>query len=125
MDKVKGFEIALVYITPGGTVNTPFVTGSVLIDKLELVGNRYKPFQTFDNAAADVFSVDYMSWAGAGAGSATLTNNTTDFVEGTGSMQLDYTVNASQDWGGYVNMTDTTWRLPDSLSQSNCFSTLC
>jgi hypothetical protein len=54
-----------------------------------------------------------MSWAGGGAGSLTLTNNTTDFVEGTGSLQLDYVVNASQSWGGYVNMVDTIF-VPDS-----------
>lgn len=116
-DKVKGFEIAIVYITAGGVVNTPSVTGSVLLDKFELVGNRYNPFQTFDNAASGVFSFDDMSWAGStGKGSVVLSNNTTDFVEGTGSMQLDYTVNASQDWGGYINMTDTTWVFPDSFT---------
>jgi len=116
-DKVKGFELALVYITSGGTVNTPFVTGSILIDKLELVGNRYNPFQTFDNAATNVFTFDDMSWAGTtGKGSVVLSNNTTDFVEGSASMQLDYTVNASQDWGGYINLTDTTWVFPDSFT---------
>ena len=58
-----------------------------------------------------------MSWAGpSGKGSVVLSNNTTDFVEGTGSMQLDYTVNVSQGWGGYINMTDTTWVFPDSFA---------
>src|SRR3989339_614089 len=117
LDKVRGLEMSVVYITAGGTVNTPFATGSILIDKLELVGNRYSPFQTFDNAATDVFTFDDMSWAGpSGKGSVVLSNNTTDFVEGTGSMQLDYTVNASQGWGGYINMTDTTWVFPDSFA---------
>ncbi len=116
-DKIKGFEFALVFITSGGVVNTPFATGSILIDKMELVGNRYAPFQTFDNAATDVFSTDYMSWAGGGASSITLSNNTTDFVEGTGSMQMDYTVNASQSWGGYLNLTDTTFKLPANFAE--------
>jgi hypothetical protein len=110
---IKGFEIAIVYITAGGPVNTPVVTGSLLWDKLELVGNRYNPFQTFDNAATGTFSVDDMSWAGTGAGSVALSDNSTDFVEGTGSMQMDYTVNASQSWGGYLNMTDTLF-VPDT-----------
>jgi hypothetical protein len=112
-DKIKGFEMALVYITAGGPTNTPVATGSILIDDLRLVGNRYNPFQTFDNAATGTFSVDDMSWAGTGAGSVALSNNTTDFVEGTGSMQMDYTVNASQTWGGYLNLTDTLF-VPDS-----------
>ena len=112
-DKIKGFEFTAVYITAGGAVNTPVATGSVLIDKLELVGNRYTPFQTFDNAATGVFDTDYMSWAGTGASSITFSNNTTDFVEGTGSLQMDYTVNASQSWGGYLNLTDSVF-VPDS-----------
>jgi hypothetical protein len=117
LDKIKGFEMSVVYITAGGTVNTPFVTGALLLDKFELVGNRYNPFQTFDNAATGVFAVDDMSWAGpSGKGSVVLSNNTTDFVEGTGSMQLDYTVNASQSWGGYLNFRDTTWVFPDSFT---------
>ncbi len=107
-DKIKGFEIALVYITQGGAP-APTAIGSVLIDKLELVGSRYNPFQTFDDAVND-FSFDDMSWAGAGKSTVNLSNNTTDFVEGTGSMQLDYVVNASQSWGGYLNLTDTTFR---------------
>jgi len=117
LHNIKAFEIAIVYITGGSSVNPPTSTGTVLFDKLELVGNRYNPFQTFDNAAANVFSVDFMSWAGAGASSAALSNNTTDFVEGTASMQLDYTVNASQSWGGYLNMTDTTFRLPSDFAE--------
>lgn len=117
LDKVRGLEMSVVYITAGGTVNTPFATGALLLDKFELVGNRYNPFQTFDNAATGVFSVDDMSWAGpSGKSSVALSNNTTDFVEGTGSMQLDYTVNASQSWGGYLNMRDTTWVFPDSFT---------
>ncbi len=113
LDKIKGFEMTVVYITPGGAVNTPVVTGSILIDKLELVGNRYNPFQTFDNAATGTFLTDYMSWAGGGASSIAFSNNTTDFVEGTGSMQMDYTVNASQSWGGYLNFRDTLF-VPDT-----------
>lgn len=115
-DKIKAFELTCVYITSGNPATPPTATGVILLDKLELVGNKYNPFQTFDNAATDVFTTDYMSWAGTGASAIALSNNTTDFVEGTGSMQLDYTVNASQSWGGYLNMTDTTWAFPDSFT---------
>ncbi len=117
-DKVKGFEMAIVYLTAGGPTNTPTAIGSVLIDKLELKGNRYVPLQTFDDAANGYFVVDDMAWAGTGnSGLATLTNNTTDFVEGTGSMQLDYLVNCSQDWGGYINLTDTLAAPIDSFAE--------
>lgn len=117
LDKVKGFELTCVYITAGNATTPPTATGAILIDKLELVGNRYNPFQTFDNAASGVFAVDDMSWAGpSGKSTVVLSNNTTDFVEGTGSMQLDYTVNASQSWGGYLNFRDTTWVFPDSFT---------
>jgi hypothetical protein len=114
LDKVKAFEMSVVYITPGDAGNPPVVTGAVLLDELKLVGNRYNPFQTFDNAATNVFVIDDMSsFAGAGASSVSLSNNTTDFIEGTGSMQMDFTVNASQDWGGYLNITDNTF-VPDT-----------
>lgn len=114
-DKIKGFEIALVYITQGGAP-APTAIGSVLIDKLELVGNRYNPFTTFDDAVND-FAFDDMSWAGAGKSTVNLSNNNSDFVEGTGSMQLDYIVNASQNWGGYLNIRDTTFILPSDFNE--------
>jgi hypothetical protein len=115
-DHIKGFEVAYVYTTAGGVTPFPKSTGSVLWDKLELIGNRYSALETFDDAATGVFEVDYMSWAGTGASSVTLTNNTTDFVEGTGSMQLDYMVNCSQSWGGYLNMKKTLTAPPDSFA---------
>jgi len=115
-ENIKGFEVAFVYITAGGTTNTPFVTGTVLWDKLEMIGNRYAPLEVFDDAAAtNYFEIDYMSWAGTGASSVALSNNTTDFVEGTASMQLDYMVNCSQSWGGYLNMKKTLTAVPDSF----------
>lgn len=115
LEHIKGFEVAMVYLTSGGPTNTPYATGEILFDKMEIVGNRYAPLETFDNAATGVFTIDDMSWAGSGAGSVTLGNNSTDFVEGTGSMQLNYMVNCSQSWGGYINMTKTLTAPPDSF----------
>ncbi len=107
LDKVIGFEISIFY--GAGVVDgspAPTVEGSFLMDNMRLVGNRYEPLQTFDTAVADsFFVVDTMSWAGSGAGSTTISDNSTDFVEGTGSFQWDYTVNASQGWGGYARIT--------------------
>ena len=117
-DKIKGFEFTVVYLTAGGPTNPPTATGSLLIDKMELKGSRYTPLQTFDDAFNGFFVIDDMAWAGTGnSGLATLTNNTTDFVEGTGSLQLDYLVNCSQTWGGYVNMTRTLTTPIDSFGE--------
>ncbi len=117
-DKIKGFEITFVYITSGNSDNPPSAEGSILIDKLQLLGTRYTPLQTFDTAVADsFFVVDTMSWAGSGAGSSVLSDNTTDFVEGSGSFQWDYTINASQSWGGYVRITPANPTPIDTLQE--------
>lgn len=107
LDKIKSFEFAIVYITTGSGTNTPTATGEILFDGFAVTGDRYAPpIFNFDNQASIFTSIDDMNWAGdAGKGSVKLTDNTTDKVEGTGSLQFDYTVNASQDWGGYVNFT--------------------
>lgn len=116
LDHIKGFEVALVYLTAGGGTPPPTASGSILLDRMEVLGNRYTPFHTFDDTPSDFFVVDDMSWAGAGnEGSIALSNNTTDFVEGTGSMQLDYMVNCSQTWGGYINMQRNLAAPPDSF----------
>jgi len=110
---IKGFEITIVYLTSGNPTTPPTAIGSLLWDNLEMVGNRYTPLETFDTAVFDsVFTVDDMSWAGSGASSVTLGDNSTDFVEGAGSMQLNYMVNCSQSWGGYINMLKPVDSIP-------------
>ncbi len=117
-DKIKGFEITFVYITAGNSTTPPTAEGSILIDNLQLLGTRYEPLQTFDTAVSDsFFVVDSMGWAGSGAGSTTLSDNSSDFVEGTGSLQWDYTVNASQSWGGYLTITPANPAPIDSLAE--------
>lgn len=109
LDKIKGFEMAFVYLTAGGGTPPPTASGSVLFDRLEVVGNRYTPLHTFDDTPSDFFVVDPFT------GSATLSNNNSDYVEGTGSMELDYTVNCSESWGGYINMQRNLVAPPDSF----------
>ncbi len=111
LDKVKGFEITSVYLTAGNPTTPPTAIGSVLWDNLQLVGNRYTPFTTFDDVASGFFTNDPFT------GSITLANNTSDFVEGTGSMQLAYMVNCSESWGGYLNMTRPLTVPPDSFGE--------
>jgi hypothetical protein len=100
-DKIKGFEMAFVYGTSGGPDNTPVVTGEVLFDKLQLLGTRYEPLETFDNSAS-TWGLDWMDWAGADKGALAISDENTDFVEGTGSLKMDFTLSAPYDWGGFV-----------------------
>lgn len=105
-DHINGFEMAVVYVPSGGgsATSTPTATGTVLLDGFSITGNHYPPpFVSFASMASQ-FGIDDMGWAGAtDKGSVTLTDNNTDKVDGTnGSLQFDYTCNASQDWGGFV-----------------------
>ncbi|MFA7288999.1 MAG: sugar-binding protein [Melioribacteraceae bacterium] len=105
LDKIKNFEIALSYNTVGGGTPNPTATGSFLLDKFEIVGSKYPPLTTFDNTAVNFFNMDDMGWAGeSDKGSIQLTDETFDKIEGNASLKLDYTVNASQSWGGYIRV---------------------
>lgn len=105
LHKINIMEIAIVYITTGGGVNTPTAAGEILIDGLAVVGDKYAPpLDNFDASAAS-YAFDDMGWAGAGKGEVKLTDVTNDKVEGAGALKFDYTVNASEDWGGYVNFS--------------------
>ncbi len=103
LDKIKTFEMALVYITNGSGINTPTASGVILLDGFAVTGDRYAPpLLSFVNMASQ-FGKDDMGWAGDGKGALTLTDEATDKVEGTtGSLKFDYTCFASQDWGGFV-----------------------
>jgi len=113
--ETQGFEFALVYITAGDPVNPPTATGTILFDGWELIGNKYPPLITFDGMASQ-FGLDDMGWAGPdGKGEITLTDENTDYVEGTGALKMDYTCHASQDWGGFVAF-DKEVTPPDSFN---------
>ena len=118
LDKIRSFEFAIVYITTGSSTNSPTAAGEILFDGFAVSGDRYAPpIFNFDNQASIFTTIDDMDWAGPdGKGSVKLTDNKTDFVEGAGSMQFDYTVNASEDWGGYVNFTKEITR-PDKFDE--------
>ena len=117
LDKIKGFEMSIVYLTGGGGTPTPTAKGSVLIDNLQLTGTYYHPFTTFDDTTGLFDAFDWMQFENDASkeGSIGLSINTTDKVEGTGSLQMDYTVNCSETWGGYVNMTHHFDAVPDSF----------
>lgn len=104
LEKVKHFEFAFVYITGGAATNTPTAEGEILFDAFSITGDKYAPQVWNFDSQASTYGVDDMAWAGdAGKSIAKLTDESTDKIDGTGALKLDYTINCSQDWGGYVN----------------------
>jgi hypothetical protein len=114
LDKIKSFEIALVYITTGNSTNPPTASGVVLLDGFQITGNRYPPLTTFDTATG--WGLDWMDWAGADKGAIAVANESTDKVEGTGSLKVDYTLSAPFGWGGFVSI-DRDVTLPDKMEE--------
>lgn len=108
---IYGFELAFVYIT-GDNIHT--ASGQVLLDKFQILGERYQPIMNLDDAAdttsdrkrKDAFwALNDMSWDGdAGARHMILSNETSDKVQGAGALKVDYAVVGSQDWGGYAEL---------------------
>lgn len=103
LDKVIGYSIEFTAPVVGGD---NWAHGVVLWDDLRLVGSKYPPLSTFDNTAstAGYFAIDNMSW-GSAKGKVDLKDVTQNQFEGASALQVDYTVNANQGWGGYVNLT--------------------
>ncbi len=113
---VSGFEIAFVYLPSagGGPVNTPFATGTILLDKFQILGARYEPILSFDNQTDTTYDrsrkdafwlLEDMSWdSNAVKEYFNLTNETSDTAQGQGALKIDYGVVASQAWGGYAQI---------------------
>ncbi len=114
-DKVKAFEISVVYITSGNNSNPPTATGTILFDRWELLGNRYGPIETFDNSAS-TWGLDWMDWAGADKGALAISDESVDFVEGVGALKMDYTLSAPFGWGGFVAV-DKEVAVHDSMNE--------
>ena len=100
---IKGIEVTGVYVTAGGTVNPPVATGALLLDKFELSGSRYPSIFTFDNSTQG-WGLDWMDWAGTDKGAIAVADEGVDYVEGVGSLNVDYTLSAPYDWGGFVSI---------------------
>lgn len=125
---IYGWELAVVYITAGGSTNSPTATGSFLMDKLQILGQNFEPLMSFDSQSDTTSSRDRkdatwllndMSWDGAaGARKMILTDESVDTVQGTGAMNVEYAVVGSQDWGGYAEL-EHVFDEPVSLSASS------
>lgn len=74
--------------------------GVVSWDALKLKGHSKPVLSLFEDAENDTS----YSFAGTGASSVTITNNTTDAFEGT-SAQFDWVVDATESWGGFASAT--------------------
>lgn len=96
-DKVQGFSIEWpsAVIDGEGTAN-----GVVSWDALRLKGHRNPVINLFESAATDT----NIAFAGTGASSIAITDNTDDAFEGTAA-QLDWFVQATESWGGYASIT--------------------
>jgi len=73
-----------------------------------------KLIESFDNAVGPVFldpPVTNLNYFSNGAGSFCKLTNDPEHMEGTGSMKIDYKIQATDGWGGYVVRTSY---MPDS-----------
>jgi hypothetical protein len=104
-DKIVGYAFDI--ISPKAPVNDS-VAGEILFDNLITSGGyNYPVVENFDGVAAQAgyYAVDNMSWDGGNKGYLSLRDTTVNQAEGTSSLVVDYQVNATQGWGGYVNAT--------------------
>jgi hypothetical protein len=123
-DKIVGWMVD--FITDGITGNGT-ATGTVVFDDFEFVGTKNPPLCTFDSSATipKYFTIDDMSGQNpVDYGSVTLTDETTNPLEGYSSLKVDYKVNSSMSWGGYVNIEHVLpsgQYYPDMSSNQNLY----
>ncbi|MBI2429937.1 MAG: T9SS type A sorting domain-containing protein [Ignavibacteriales bacterium] len=105
-DKILGYAFDI--ISPKAPDGTDSVAGEILFDNLVTSGDfNYPVVENFDGAAgtSGYYSTDNMSWDAGNKGYILLRDSTVNHAEGTSSLVVDYQVNATQGWGGYVNFT--------------------
>jgi hypothetical protein len=96
---ISGYALEWTSTKLGGDLTA---TGSVVFDKLFARGVRYQLIHGFDDLALGDTEV-----AGTGAGSLVFTTVTDSPVEGDGALQVDYTVDATEEWGGFTDFAVT------------------
>lgn len=103
-DKIVGYAFDI--ISP--KVPNDSVAGEILFDNLITSGDfNYPPVETFDGVAgtSGYYTFDNMGWDAGNKGYIVVRDSTNNPAEGTSSLVIDYQVNATQGWGGYVNFT--------------------
>lgn len=98
LDQLVGYALEWT-ATPIGGDST--ASGILRHDKLFLSGARYGFVESFDDLAGDP-NVTTLQTGGGGINLATLTGD--DAWEGAGTLQMDWTVDANEDWGGFSRM---------------------
>ena len=93
LSKIVGYDIEVNCDVQGTLAN-----GACVWDNLQMTGNRNTPLCTFDSVATDTtWKKDELY------GTENFTEVTDTPFEGTASLKVNYHVNLSQSWGGYVN----------------------
>ncbi len=125
-----GWEIAVVYITSGGSSDIA-AEGEFIFDNIQILDQRFAPVMSFDNQSDTTSNrsrkdatwlLNDMSWDGAaGARKMVLSNETVDTVEGLGAMKAEYAIVGSQDWGGYAEL-EHVFETPVDLSTNSGFA---
>lgn len=103
LDKIKAWKIE--WSIDGSVYNAAnpqasgISTGTIYFDDLRLTGHAYPVINYFDNTASQP-----ATYAGTGASSISVTDNTTEFFE-TASAQFEWKVDAPESWGGFASLT--------------------
>lgn len=111
---IYGWEIAVVYISAGNSTEPPTATGSFLMDKIQILGQRYEPLMSFDNQADTTNNLnrkeatwllnDMADYPEAVNRHLILSNEPVDTVQGSGALSIDYAIVSPQNWGGYAEL---------------------
>ncbi|MEW5799527.1 MAG: T9SS type A sorting domain-containing protein [Bacteroidota bacterium] len=103
-DRIVGYAFDIISPKAGDDS----VGGEILFDNLITSGDfNYTPVENFDNVASTsgYYSFDNMSWDAGNKGYILVRDSTINPAQGASSLVIDYQVNATQGWGGYVNFT--------------------
>lgn len=111
---IYGWEIAVVYISAGNSTQPPAATGSFLMDKIQILGQRYEPLMSFDNQADTTYdpirkpafwTVNPFGPTSFYSGfPVSLSNENQDSVEGDGCLGIAYNLVSDDTWPGIVSL---------------------
>ena len=101
LSKIFGFSLEWVTATLGTPDQT--VEGTVVWDNLHVRGERYNVVEGFDGMVARDGASEFVRW-GTGSSSLVFTDVAAEnAIEGNGAVEVAWTVNASESWGGGAN----------------------
>ena len=104
MDKIIGYSLVWTANLIGGSgIDSATVKGRIMFDKLQLLGDNYKPIYTFNNFTADTanFTKNIGFWGAQGG--IKFAEEKVDTLISPSALSVAYKVNISESWGGYAN----------------------